>query len=58
LKDPGTDGRTILNTHTTKAGCENVNLIDLAVERAKWQAVVDMVMNLQAPRNAWNCLTS
>jgi hypothetical protein len=45
----------ILNTHLTKAGCESVDLIDLAGNRDKCQAVVDTVMNLQLLLNAGNC---
>ena len=55
---PSIDGMIILNTHLTKAGCESVDLIDLAGNRDKCQAVVDTVMNLQLLLNAGNCWTS
>jgi hypothetical protein len=58
LEDPCTDGRTRLNTHLTKAGCESVDLIDLTGNRDKCQAAVDTVMSFRLPCDAGNCLTS
>jgi hypothetical protein len=58
LEDPCTDGRTKLNTHLTKPGCESVDLIDLTGNRDKSQAAVDTVMNLPLLYDAGNCLTS
>ena len=46
LEDPRTDGRTRLNTHLTRAGCESVDLSDPTGTRDKCQAAVDSVMNL------------
>lgn len=47
LEDPCTDGRTRLNTHLTRAGCESEDLSDPTRTRDKCQAAVDTVMNLQ-----------
>jgi hypothetical protein len=32
--------------------------IDLAQDREKWQVLVNRVMNIRVPQNAWNFLTS
>jgi len=41
-----------------KVGCEGMNWIELAQDRHRWRALVNVVMNLQVPRNAGNFLTS
>jgi len=38
--------------------CWDVDFIELTQERDRWQAFVTAVMNLQAPYNAGNFLTS
>jgi hypothetical protein len=37
---------------------EDMDWIDLALDRDTWRAVVNTVMNLQVPKNAGNFLTS
>jgi hypothetical protein len=32
--------------------------IDLAQDKDQWRALVNMVMNLQVPQNAWKFLSS
>jgi hypothetical protein len=50
LKDPGIDGRTILKWFFEKwDGGGGLDWIDLAQDRDKWWAVVNMVMNLWVP---------
>jgi len=41
-----------------KVGCGGINWIKLALDRDRWQALVDTVMNLQVPKKAVNFLTS
>jgi len=35
--------------HLQKVGCEGMELIELAHDRDRWQALVKVVMNLQVP---------
>jgi hypothetical protein len=39
-------------------GCGGIDWIELATDRDRWQALVNVVMNLQVPQNAGNFLTS
>ena len=41
-----------------EVGCEGMDWIDLARDRASWRAVVSAVMNLWTPLNARSFLTS
>ena len=41
-----------------EVGCEGMDWIDLAQDRDRWQALVNVVMNLLVPQNAENFLTS
>jgi hypothetical protein len=56
LEGLGIDGNIILKWIVKKVGWEGVYWIHLAQDRDKWQAVVNMVMNLL--ENAGNFLTS
>jgi hypothetical protein len=38
-------------------GCGGMDWIDLAQDFDRWQALVHVVMNIQVPQNAGNCLT-
>jgi len=49
LEDPGMDGRIIIRWILRKWDGRGVDWIDLAQDRERWQALVDMVMNLQVP---------
>ena len=48
LKDPGVDGRIILKWVFEKWD-GGIDWIDLAQNRDRWQAIVNVVMNLQVP---------
>jgi len=48
LKDPGVDGRIILRWNFRKWD-GNMDWIDLAQDRDRWQALVNAVMNLPVP---------
>jgi hypothetical protein len=41
-----------------EVGCEGMDWIELAQDRDRWQALVNVVMNLQVPQNAGNFLDS
>jgi len=38
--------------------CEGMKWIDLAQDKDRWRELVNAVMNLRAPQNAGNFLTS
>ena len=39
-------------------GCEGMDWIKLAQDRDRWQALLNVVMNLRVPQNVGNFLTS
>jgi hypothetical protein len=41
-----------------KVGWGCMDRIDMAQDRDRWWALVNAVMNLRAPKNAWSLLTS
>jgi hypothetical protein len=41
-----------------EVGCECMDWIELAQDRNRWRVLVNAVMNLRFPQNAWNFLTS
>ena len=41
-----------------EVGREGMDWIDLAQDRGRWWAVVNVVINLQVPKNAGNFLTT
>ena len=45
--DPGADGRIILRWIFRKYGCGGMDWIELAQDRDRWQALVNVVMNLR-----------
>jgi hypothetical protein len=47
LEDLGLDGKVILRFILKEIGWEGMNWIDLAKDRDKWWAVVNVVMKLQ-----------
>ena len=48
LKDPGVDGKIILKCILEKWD-GGMDWIDLAQDRDRWRAVVNVIMNLQVP---------
>jgi hypothetical protein len=57
LEDLGINGTTILKQNT-EIRWDRMDWTDLAADRNKWQAVVNMVMNLWVPQYAAGLLTS
>jgi hypothetical protein len=57
LEDPRIDGRIILRWIIWKWD-GNMDWIDLAQDRDRWQALINTVMILQIPYNGGNFLTS
>jgi hypothetical protein len=58
LKDPGVNGWIILKRIFEKWDERGMDWIDLAQDRDRWRAVVNVVMNFWLPYNAGNFLTS
>jgi hypothetical protein len=57
LEDPSVGGRIIFLVFQ-EVGFGGMGWIDLAQDRESWQALVNVIMNLQVPYNAENFLTS
>jgi hypothetical protein len=49
LEDICVDGRISL-----RIGLDGLDRTDGTEERGRWRALVDNVMNIRVPRNAWN----
>ena len=47
LEDPDIDGRIILRTYLQEMGCEGMEWIDVAHDRDRWWAFLNVVMNPQ-----------
>jgi hypothetical protein len=47
LEDPGVDGR--IRLHSIKEWDDGIDWIDLAQDRNKWRALVNVAINLQFP---------
>jgi hypothetical protein len=45
----GVDGGIILKTNFYKIGLDSMDEIHEAQDRDKWQAIINMIMNLQVP---------
>ena len=48
----------IIKMDLQEVRCEGMDLIDLAQDRDRWPAPVNVIMNLGVPQNAGNVLTS
>ena len=57
MEDPSLDGRIILKFIFRKWD-ESMDWLDLALNRDRWKAVVNAIMNLRVPYNAGNFLTT
>jgi hypothetical protein len=57
LEDPGVDGRIMLRW-IFKKWDGGIDWIDLAKDLERWRDIVNEVMNLRAPQNVGNFLTS
>jgi hypothetical protein len=57
LGDPGIDGKIILKL-IFKKWEGGMDWIELAQDRDRWRALVNVVMNPQVPQNVGNFLTS
>ena len=53
LEDPGIDGKIILRI-CRKSDVGEMDWIDLVQDKDRWRALVNAVMNLRFPYNAWN----
>jgi hypothetical protein len=49
LEDPGVDGRIILKWILERLGVGGADWVDLAQDRDRWRALVNVVMNLRVP---------
>jgi hypothetical protein len=49
LEDPHIGGRIILRWISNEVGCGGMDWIKLALDRDRWCALVNAVMNLQVP---------
>jgi len=58
LEDTGLDGRIILRCIFRKWDVGGMDWVELAQDRDRWPALVDVVVNLRVPYNAGNFLTS
>jgi hypothetical protein len=49
VEDPGVDGRIILRWILRNWGCLGMDWIELVLDRDRWRAFVNAVMNLRVP---------
>ena len=58
LQDPGVDGRIIRTRILKELDEGSMNWTDLAQDRDRWRALVNVVMNLRVQSTVRNSLTS
>jgi hypothetical protein len=58
LKDSDVNGRIILKWIFERLEWVGLDWIDLAQDRDRWRALLNMVMNLRVPQNAGNFVSS
>jgi hypothetical protein len=58
LGRPGRRWEDNIKIDIQEMGCEGMEWIDLAKDKYRWRALVNVVMNLRVPLNAGNFLTS
>jgi hypothetical protein len=58
LGRPGRRWEDNIKMDLSEIGFGDVDWINWAQDRDRWQALVNTVMNLLVPKNAWNFLTS
>jgi hypothetical protein len=55
---PGRRCENTIKMDLQEVGCGGMDWIDLAQERDESRAIVNALMNILVPQNAWNFLTS
>ena len=58
LGTPGCKWKNNVMMDRQEVGCGDMEWKELAQDRDRWQALANVVMNLQVPKNANNFLTS
>jgi hypothetical protein len=58
LEDTGVDWKKIFKSILKEVGWEGMDWIDLAQERDRWWALLNLVGNLRVPQNVGNFFSS